>query len=798
MELTRRILLKGALTTPLVGQIAATSTSGQDRERVRLDAGWRFHFGHANDPSMDFGFGANGETFAKSGNFADPCRSNFDDRDWTPVDVPHDWAVELPFYESRELAQRGSKPLGRAHPETSIGWYRRVFTIPNADRGKRIVLEFDGVFRAARVALNGFYLATNESGYAPFRFDITDFVNYDSPNTVVLRVDATLGEGWFYEGAGIYRHVWLVKTNSLHVAHDGVYVRATTPIVEVSTDVVNDSGRRQTCRVRSSILEAGRVWAVTASEVRTLDPWSMARFDQKIELRKPRLWSVEEPNLYQLRTGVETHGAVTDQYMTTFGVRTIRWDAMRGLILNDRPVKIKGACQHQDHAGVGTALPDRVHAFRVERLKAMGANAIRTAHNPPSREFLDVCDRLGMLVVNETRMMSSSPEGLSQIERMILRDRNHPSVILWSLGNEEIEQGTDRGARMVGTLKQRARELDPSRAVTVAMSAAWERDVSAIVDVEGFNYAEAPDLDAFRSKFPAKPAIGMETASSYATRGVYANDSSRGFASAYDVNFPAYGSSAEAWWNNYDQRPWLAGGFIWAGFDYRGEPGPFGWPCISSQFGVLDTCGFPKDSFFYYKSWWGSDPVLHLFPHWNWTDGQMIDVWCYTNLDRVELWLNGRSVGTGDVAKNSHLQWKLPFTPGVIEARGFRAGRQVLTARRETADAAARIVLRPDRSRIAADGDDVAMLAVEVQDTSGRIVPDADHEIALAVSGCGRLIGVGNGSPSSHESDKGARRRVFNGMCMAIVRSSGQAGELTIEASSYGLVPASALIVCES
>jgi beta-galactosidase len=825
---TRRELLKtGAaaaalpgVTLDLNGAAEQTATGSQDqaaskearssaRERLLLDFDWRFHLGHANDPHKDFGFGANGEMFAKSGGFVEPGRANFDDSDWEAINLPHDWAISLPFQNDRVLTAHGSKPLGRTYPETSIGWYRKTFDAPGGVL-RRYSLEFDGVFRDSIVVFNGHYLGRNLSGYAPFAYDVTDFMNYGAKNVLVLRVDATENEGWFYEGAGIYRHVWLVVTNPVHIPQWGTVVRAQvnpgSAAVSVTTEIDNRSDAAQSCVATSTIYDpAGRAVGSASSAPLAIPAWSRAEVEVSLNVARPQLWSVEDPHLYRAITRVTAGGAAADEYETPFGIRTLRFDAAQGFFLNGRRIEMKGTCNHQDHAGVGAALPDRLQYYRIERLKEMGSNAYRTSHNPPTPELLDACDRLGMLVMDETRMMSSNPEGLSQLERLIRRDRNHPSIVIWSLGNEEREQGSERGARIVSTMKRLAARLDPSRPVTVAMNGAWGRGVSSVVDVQGFNYAGGGDgsaptlaahIDSFHAKFPAQPTVGTETASVYSTRGIYVTDKEKGYVSAYDVNFPKYTTNAEGWWTVYDERPFVAGGFAWTGFDYRGEPSPYGWPCISSHYGVIDTCGFPKDSFFYYQAWWGAKPVLHLFPHWNWSgkEGEEIDVWVYSNLERVELLLNGKSVGAQHVHKNAHLAWKVKYAPGAIEARGFRGGRQVMTSRRETTGAPARLALHPDRTRIDANGEDLAVVALEVHDTAGRMVAIAQNEISFEVSGPGRLVGVGNGDPSCHESDRGPQRSAFNGLCMALVQGLKQPGTIEVRASSPGLESASAAI----
>ncbi len=774
------------------------------RDRLLLDFDWRFHLGHAADPEQDFGFGrGNDGAFAKTGRFFAPARPGFDTSKWETVDLPHDWAVALPFVNDPDLTSHGFKPVGRAYPASSVGWYRKTFAIPAGDAGRRLSLEFDGVYRNCIATLNDVYLTTAVSGYAPFRVDVTDIARYGGDNVLVVRVDATENEGWFYEGAGIYRHVWLVKTAPVHVPQWGTFVTADVHGADgrlrLQTTVANAGDADAVCRVISRVVDAtGATRATAASAGVHVPAGGRVTVDQAATVAAAQLWSIESPHLYRLLTTIDVGGTAVDDYETTFGIRTMQFDADRGFFLNGRHVELQGTCNHQDHAGVGSALPDRLQDYRIARLKAMGCNAYRTSHNPPTPELLDACDRLGMLVLDETRMFASTPEGLSQFERLIRRDRNHPSVFCWSIGNEEPTQGTEEGARMAATMKRLARQLDPTRPVTEAMNGSWGKGLSAVVDVQGFNYGDGKRIDAFHTAFPRQWSMGTETASTVSTRGIYANDKTRGYVEAYDTQFPPWAATAEGWWTTYAARPFLAGGFAWTGFDYRGEPTPYGWPCVNSHFGIMDTCGFPKDNFYYYQAWWGTAPVVHLFPHWNWPgqEGQEMRVWVHSNADQVELLLNGRSLGRQDVTPNTHLEWRVAYQPGALEARGYREGRVIATDKRETVGAAARIVLTPDRPTIDADGEDVAVVEVRVVDAEGRTVPVANHELEFAITGNGRLLGLGNGDPSDHDADKGTVRRVFNGLASAIVQASREAGTLQLRATGDGLAPATATVTC--
>jgi len=815
---TRRDLFKTSLAVPAAvvaaetafsgeapaqTQPPATAASGGGRERLLLDFGWRFHFGHATDMARDFDFRGN---FSKTGNFGAVSTLSFDDSDWKAVDLPHDWAIELPFQNDPALSSKGFYPLGRAYPATSVGWYRRIFELPASDAGKRITIEFDAAYREATVIFNGFYIGRHIGGYDPFSVDVTDFATPGGNNVLLVRVDATQSDGWFYEGAGIYRHVWLVKTNPLHVKKWGAFARSEVrngeATVKIRTELENHGKATPNARVTSTIVDpAGKVVVKAVSAPQSIADWGELVTEQQVVVRTPALWSLEERNLYKLVTEVDHGGAVADRYETPFGIRTCTFDAEKGFFLNGKSVKLKGTCNHQDHAGVGAALPDAVQYFRVRKLQEMGCNALRTSHNPPTPELLNAADELGMLVFDETRMMSSNPEGLAQLENLVRRDRNHPSVFMWSLGNEEGMAGTDKGFLILSEMKAVSTKHDGSRLVSMAPNGGnnMGKFGFAALDVQGYNYAD-PAADAYHKANPKIPVMGTEQVSAVATRGIYVGDYKLGYVGSYDPYTTTGRASCEGWWSFCNARPWLAGGFIWTGFDYRGEPSPNGWPNINSQYGIIDMCGFPKDSFFYFQSWWTSKPVLHLFPHWNWPglEGQEIAVWVHSNLDRVELFLNGASLGAKDMKKDSHLAWNVKYTAGAIEARGFKDGKQVLTAKRETAGPAAKLVLTADRKEVSADGEDVAMFAVEVQDAQGRTVPTADNEVSFRVSGEGRVMGVGNGDPTNHEPDPGSSRKAFCGLCMAVVQSSKSAGNITVEASSPGLAASSVTIASKA
>jgi beta-galactosidase len=751
----------------LLGQAQPAQTGAANvRERIPMDAGWHFALGNAADQHMDFDFATIPFFFAKAGYGDGPASPKFDDRTWRIVNLPHDWAVELPF-DRRGDGNHGSKAIGRNFPENSVGWYRKSFTIPAEDFGRRIGIAFDGVYRDSQVWVNGFYLGTEPSGYSGFHYDMTDYLNYGGTNVIVVRANATLEEGWFYEGAGIYRHVWLTKTSPLHVAHDGTFVTAEVadptaayPEAQVTAQVTvrndGDSGARFT--IGEEIEDAaGQFVAQSLAFDAGASAASNSDYSTTIPVHDAHLWSLEDPYLYKLITTIKSGDKVVDRYETAFGIRTIRFDADHGFFLNGKHVEIKGTDDHQDHAGVGVAVPDTLNAFRVERLKAMGSNAIRASHNPPTPEVLDACDRLGMLVLDENRAMGVTPEDYGQFRRLIARDRNHPSVVLWSIGNEEWSlEWTAFGERITRDMVAFGKRLDPTRPFTVALSGSGAGN-SLSTDVLGFNYYVQHHIDEMHARFPLKPIVGTEESSSEHTRGIYADDLAHQHLVAYDFEADGHHVSVEDGWRYYLARPFAAGLFYWTGFDYRGETTPFEWPAISSQFGMIDTCGFFKDNAYLLQSWWTDKSMVHLLPHWNWPgkEGQPIDVRVYSNADAVELFLNGKSLGRKAMPRNSHLEWKVTYEPGTLVARGYNAGgSEVASDTVETAGPAGAIQLIPNTAKIAADGESVSVVTVRINDATGRMAPTAGNLVSFSLTGPGRIIGVGNGDPASHEPDR--------------------------------------------
>lgn len=803
---SRREMLAGSAGAALLAGASSAATAAIEpalREQILLDGGWRFHLGHAADPDRDFGFGRDQRTFAKQGVTSPATLAGFDDSGWAPVNVPHDWATDLPYAppagplpEGRAdaAAAHGFKAIGRDFPQNSVGWYRRTLPLTAADKGKRIFLEFDGVFRDSMLFVNGYAVAREASGYAPFGIDITDFLDLDGPTQLALRVDASLGEGWFYEGAGIYRNVRLVKTGPIHIPQWGVFVRSAVDtdgaLIHIESEVTAAQDEAASVSLRHRLIApSGAPAAEATTPAFPVAGHATTKTSATARIATPQLWGLEMPSLYRCVTEVMVGGAVVDRVETRFGIRTVRFDPERGFFLNGKPVKLLGTCNHQDHAGVGTAIPDRLHAWRVEQLQSMGCNALRSAHNPPAEALLDICDEKGVLMLDEARLNSTSAEAIDQLTRMVRRDRNHPCVILWSVGNEEPQQGTKRGATISAEMRRVVRALDPTRDVTQAFDNGFGDGASRVVDVIGFNY-RTDKIPAYHQRFPDQPVIGTETGSTVSTRGVYANNPQAHLLRAYDTEHPWWATTAEEWWKIADPHPYIAGGFIWTGFDYRGEPTPFPqWPSTSSQFGVLDLCGFPKDNYYYYRAWWRKEPMVHLLPHWTWPgrEGQPIEIWAYANAQEVELLVNGRSAGRKPMERNGHVAWSVPYAPGRIEAAAYVGGRVVARDRVETAGPAAALRLSADRIRIGADGRDLSVLTVRVVDKAGRVVPDAAPPITITAARGLRLLGTGNGDPTGTVPDHDATRPAFHGLMQAIVQSDGTTGPARVSASAPGL-----------
>ena len=761
----------------------------------------------------------------------------FDDRSWSVLDLPHDWSIEGPFNQDAPAAGSG------AYLPTGIGWYRKQFTVPRATVGKRVVLQFDGVYQRSEVWVNGTALGMRPYGFITFSYDLTLHLNPPGKaNLIAVRVDNSLQPNCrWYSGSGIYRHTWLIITDPVHVAMWGITVR--TPSIspesaeiEVTTRLLNEGDKDASCDLEIEILnhEGAVVQQTSASQsIRYEDE---VTFVQTLKISKPTLWSDKTPYLYMARCTLHSKGDQLDQETATFGIREIKFDVDRGFLLNGERIKLNGVCIHGDGGAVGTAVPERVWERRLELLQQMGCNAIRLSHNPPAPELLDLLDRMGFLVMDEAFDEWKQPKGQTplygyhkyfdewsahDLSAMLERDRNHPSIVIWSVGNEVPDQTDPHGPETLQMLKNIIRQKDPTRPFTVACDEIVAEPKQALpefldkLDVVGYNYVDRwrdrreKYYSIDRQAYPSRRFIGTESAALYGARGVYAVDQSNSLFFERASNTQIEVEQQQKFIQTYD---YVSGDFIWVGIDYLGESR---WPSKLAASGPLDTCGFKKDTFYFYQSLWSSAPVLHIFPHWNWPgkEHQIIPVTCYTNCDTVELFLNGRSLGVkgyafprpGMVGKygnyppraralqttaDLHLSWDVPYEVGTLTAIGKKAGAVIQTVEVHTTGSPARLVLTADRQHIRTNPCDVAHVTVQVMDAQGSVVPTADDDITFLIRGEGRILGLDNGRPDSHESYKGDHRQVFNGLALAILQSTGLPGTMILSASAPSLSPA--------
>lgn len=812
-KLTTRILAAAVLFCML----GHSTIIRAQRERIRLDEDWQFAFGNAASPEKDFGCGTeafNYLTKAASVHNTGPYSPKFDASGWKRVDVPHDWVVDMPYSKDASHSH-GYKTVGHKYPETSVGWYRKTIAIPETDKGRHIYLQFDGIFRDSRVWVNGFYLGGEPSGYATQVYDISEYLNYGGENLITVRADATMEEGWFYEGAGIYRHVWLNKTSTLHVAPFGTFVRSTLKepydraTLTIETTMENSGTETvPSYRLRHTLLDReGREVKSYEQEGSPLAPKTMQTISTELTVDNPRLWSVDTPYLYKVRTEVLRDGKLVDTYMTTTGIRDIRFDADRGFLLNGKSLKLKGVNMHQDHAGTGAAVPDALQTFRLKRLKEFGCNAYRSSHNPMTPELLDACDSLGILVIEENRLTGVNEEHVRLLKRMIERDRNHPSIILWSVGNEEWGmEWSGQGERVVASMRAYCHRFDPSRLMTVA--SAGGPSVLIPADVAGYNYILQNPIDKYRTEYPKRIGIGTEEISGCGTRGIYYDNTKEGHIATLNRTPDEKNGTLNRigrGWRFYDERPWLGGLFYWIGFDFRGEPNPIGYPQTGSHKGIFDYCGFPKDEAWYLKAWWTDEPVLHIFPHWNLEghEGDSVSVWAYSNCDEVELIVNGKKLGRKPMPENGYLSWETVYRPGTVKAVGYRNGKRLLVRTVRTAGAPRRILLDADRDTICADNRDVAVVRVELQDGKRNFTPAACVPLKLTVDGPVRILGVGNGDPAYKEderpTDRNARTyhvKTFNGLAQILLQSDGGTGTATLTVEGEGIGASTREITC--
>jgi beta-galactosidase len=772
-------------------QAQAATQAAPLRERLSLDRGWLFHLGDIVQPPIV----GHEESYsnAKAGSAGGAAGNEYDDSDWRKLDLPHDWAVEGPFDPKANVSQ-GYRPRG-------IGWYRRYLRVDPSDRGKHFELQFDAIATHATVWVNGNVVNRNWSGYNASNIDITPFLRYgDALNTIAIRADAEAMEGWWYEGAGMYRHAWLVKRSPVHIVTDGVHA---TPRI--------GKGKQWSIPVEVTLNNSGKAAAGVTLEVTVYDPagkqvaqrtatarvgvLGTSTVQLPVTIDNPALWSLEKTNLYRVATRVLQDGKQQDELSLHTGFRTIRFDAAQGFFLNGVHVKLQGVCIHQDHAGVGVAIPDSVWEYRLRRLKEMGVNAIRFSHNAPAAEVLDLVDRMGFVVMDENRNFNPSPDYMKQLEWMVKRDRHHPGVVLWSVFNEEPVQATEVGYEMVRRMSAAVKALDDTRPVTAAMNGGFltELNVSHAVDVVGANY-QVPDYDKYHKAYPNKPFTSSEDTSAFMTRGEFKTVKEKNLIASYDDDAAQWGNTHRDAWEAIATRPYVAGAFVWTGFDYRGEPTPNEWPSVSSVFGIMDLNGFPKTAYYIHQVQWIKDkPLIHIAPHWNWSgsEGKDIRVMVMANVERVQLLLNGRSLGEQKVDPFRMNSFNVAYAPGKLEAIGYRGDKEVVRTSVETTGAAVALELVPDRAQLAGDGRDAMPITVRALDAQGRAVPLADAQVTFEVTGGGRSIGHGNGDPNSHEDEKGATRRLFNGLAQLIVQTNYDSKDaVTVTASAPGLAPA--------
>ena len=790
--------------------IMAIACGATARERINFDKGWRFALADSVQMSA----------------------LDYNDSKWHTLNVPHDWAIEGDFSASAPSGNSGGALPG------GIGWYRKTFTVDNADKGKMMYIDFDGVYMNAKVWINGTLLGQRPYGYSSFRYDLTPYIIYGGKNVVAVRVDnSDQPNSRWYSGCGIYRHVWLNKTARIHVAHWGTHVVAEGNKVKV--DVTVDNPDNAKFAVRNTLLDReGRVVG-KAMGIKSV-----------IKVSKPKLWSCESPYIYTLRTEIVAGGKVVDTYETTTGFRTFKFDAAKGFSLNGKSMKINGVCQHHDLGCLGAAINEDALHRQLRILKEMGTNAIRCSHNPPAPELLAMCDTMGFIVMDESFDMWRRRKTQNDYARffdewaerdltdLVLRDRNHPSILMWSIGNEVLEQWSSADADnltaeqanlilnaghdastlahgeelSVNSILTRnlcaiIRRYDTTRPITAGCNEPDPKNhlfKSGALDIIGFNYHHQWVKDVPKN-FPGQPFIFSESVSALQTRGFYMMPSDKVYkapvewwlpyqdpsfqCSAYDNMHASWSSAHEETWDVVKHNVCVGGQFIWTGFDYIGEPTPYGFPARSSYFGLIDLAGFPKDTYYMYQSEWTDKQVLHLFPHWNWLEGQDIDMWCYyNNADEVELFINGRSQGV-KAKKDSHeyhLMWRVKFEPGEVKAVARKDGKVVAEKVIRTAGAPAALSLTADRTHFGKNpnGDNLAFITVEVVDKDGNLCPRAEDQIFFDVEG-GRIVGTDNGNPVSMERFKEPKRKAFNGKCLVVVATDG--GDVKLKARGYQL-----------
>ena len=796
----RYIIVLNKATALLLFALVYAFQAGAQRTVQDFDKGWHFHLGDVND----------GE------------KASINDAGWRVLNLPHDWSIEGKFSKDNPATPEGGALPG------GIGWYRKTFVVPAASKNKLLYIDFDGVYQKSDVWINGHHLGFRPNGYISFRYELTPYLNFGGQNTIAVKADNSVqpNSRW-YSGSGIYRNVWLVTTSKVAVDHWGTFVTLTDVSSGAAKLNLNVKLRNNTTgsaiRLNCIVLDAGgKNVAVSGMNFPATGASDTAMATNlTLTVGSPVLWSVNRPYLYKIVTRVLVNNVVTDEYTTPLGIRYFNFDADKGFSLNGKPMKILGVCDHHDLGALGAAVNTRALERQLQMLKAMGCNAIRTSHNPPAPELLDLCDKMGFIVMDEAfdcwevqkvkydYHLYFKEWHKRDLEDQVLRDRNHPSVMIWSIGNEIPQQGDIAALRIAPELAGIIHGLDTTRPITTANDRPDTSNKiirSGAIDLIGYNYHEF-DYATFHDRYPGKKFIATETTSGLETRGHYdmPSDSIRiwparydkpftegnkdNSVSAYDAVRPQWGSTHEMTWKVMKKYDFLSGLFVWTGFDYLGEPTPYSWPSRSSYFGIIDLAGFPKDVYYMYQGEWANKTVLHIFPHWNWEPGKLVDVWAYyNNAGEVELFLNGKSLGTKrKYADDLHIMWRVKFEPGTLKAISRKDGKVVLTQEIHTAGAPAKIELIADRNIINADGKDLSFVTVRILDKDGNLVPDADNLVNFKISGDGDIAAVDNGDEVSHDPFQADYRKAFNGLALAIIQAKEKAGNITLTATSQGL-----------
>ena len=789
------------LVMMLIWASSLVAAQAQDAPRVRENfcEDWQFHLGDVQGAEQ----------------------SQHDDAAWRTLNVPHDWSIE------QKLDPKVPGGMSVGYLPGGIGWYRKSFTIPKEAEGKQVFIDFDGVYMNSKVWINGKLLGVRPFGYVGFRYDLTPHLNVGGKNVIAVQADVRPGSSRWYPGAGIYRRVWLTTANPVHVAHWGQFV--TTPVVSkekaavrVRTEVKNKSGKNAAVTLKSVILDPQGRQVAEASGTYQIASGAMHEFDQDFTVTNPLLWSPDAPDLYQVVSTVETAGTVTDEVTTPLGIRWFEFTKDKGLIFNGEELDVKGVCLHHDFGPLGTAYHTRALERRLEILSKMGCNAIRTAHNPRDPEFYALCDRMGFLVMNEAFDEWKIPKLNGQayavhfdewserdLTSFIRRDRNHPSVVMWSIGNEINEQHTKNGGKVAARLSAIVKQHDTTRPITSGCNnpaGAQGNGFNKALDVFGINYS----YDVYDQLKGKQPMIGSENSTHWSTRGSYSyfrplRGDLQILPAKNNIELSAYGlyreRDAELTLRKLRASPWVAGQFTWTGFDYRGEVHPYKWPLIAGLWGIVDLVGFPKDQYYLYQSDWSDKPMVHIVPqHWNWSQfagSGGIPVWAYSNCDEVELFLNNKSLGIKTIDRENmlHFEWRVKYRAGTLKAVGYKNGHKVCSQIVQTTGEPAKIQMVPDRTEIAADGSDLSYIEVRVTDQNGLICPEADQNlIQFELIGDGEIVGVSNGSSYSHDAPKGTKVHAFRGLCMVVVRSSKKAGAIQVKATSEGLQEAKAKV----